>query len=105
MTTIRKHLLPQVIEEAQRKYQKHIESLADEIVDELRVLDEIIIKSQRIFHSFDIDTTPRLVEVWMSTLLRAIKLKSELKVVHDPAKKIFDELFGSLYEVETDVEA
>lgn len=101
----KKHILPEVFEEANRRYQEHVHGLANEVVDELAILDEIIAKAYRIFSSFDSNTKPRCIEVWTNALLRAIKLKSELVKVEDPVRKLVEDLFNfrdeEVIEVET----
>ena len=97
----KKHILPEVVEEAKAKYQAHLSELSEEVVDEVKALDSIISKAYRIFQNFDEGTKPRVVEVWTNALLRAIKLKKEIFSEENSAKRFLDDLFSDLEEVES----
>lgn len=101
LTHHKKHVLPEVMEEAREKYQAHLDELAEDVVDELEALDAVISKAYRIFQSFNDRTPPRSVEVWTNTLLRAIKLKKEIFSGDEPVKRFLDDLFLNLEEVES----
>lgn len=97
----KKHLNPAILQEAREKYQAHLEEMAKDVVDEVEALDAVISKAFRIFQTFNGETKPRVVEVWINTLLRAIKLKKEIFSGDEPVKRFLDDLFSNLEEVES----
>jgi broad specificity phosphatase PhoE len=71
------------------KYYEQLEEGAEKVVDEIKALDATIARMHEYVMRVDPEVKPRVVEVCINGMLRAIKLKHELAGnIEDPGQKL-----------------
>ncbi len=82
------------------KYYEQLEEGAEKTVDDIKALDEVIIKSLNFIRQIDPTQKPRAWEVCTRSLIAAIDRKYKITGTYDEAEDILKEIFGKTEDTE-----